>query len=187
MSRILEKIALLKSYYEDPGKFVNPNTRCEEYGSRVSFEMRPLDEVLGLDHLGSGNYSDVFALSERVVLKVNSKSLDTGYALFADYASRVWQSNPYVPRIYYRGMAGEKPFFIIERLQPYVNDYDFHSEHQWMYRLATIKRLLDDKMIRCECPHIEDLARNIGAQADDIGCRNVMMRGEQLVLTDPCS
>ena len=140
-----------------------------------------LERDFGVEYLGGGCYAHVFALDDKRVLKV-IKSVDEGYERFIKKARRSW--SPWMPRIHYSGKWGTCRVFVLERLEmnadrsePLCGAINFMIEHDFNNEWLV-------------CPN-QELIKIIEYLQEDDCCNdihsgNIMWRGEQPVITDPC-
>lgn len=150
----------------------------------INGRVKSFDEIAGLDRMGQGNFSTVYALTDKVVMKVTNRENDHGYRAYADYCSRK-TSNPYLPRIYYRTKVRDQDVYILERLEK-VRDYS--PTHRFADELQTLFGFARDGYIRFPDEKLHELVEEFGAEnMGDLTARNCMMRGDQLVITDPCA
>lgn len=186
--RVREVFETLLAYNQRPLEFLRGELTIDN--GCVQGYLQGIPEILAeCEELGSGNFSSVFAINDRLVVKVACNNVDHAYHSYAEWASRN-QSNPYVPRIYYIHREGSCRFYIMERLERYPSHYAFDENHAWVEGMAATRRMWQAGFINRKMftdPHIADFLDFI-TKMDcnmDIGPRNCMLRGDQLVLTDP--
>lgn len=141
-----------------------------------------LEVDFGCKYLGGGCYAHVFALDENRVLKI-LKNVDEGYERFVRKARRSW--SPWLPRIHYSGKWGTARVFILERLETDENKaseiasaINYLSEHgldsPWLVCPDEGLKSVIEYLIENDC-------------CNDIHDGNIMFRGGQPVITDPCT
>lgn len=101
-------------YFKNPHKHIDLSDIEHYDDDRFIVRMTPLDQIMGLEHLGSGCYADVYALDDQRVLKVIKKE-DSGYQRYVDLI-RKHPNNPHFPKVFYQGKWGQKQVYILERL-----------------------------------------------------------------------
>lgn len=142
-----------------------------------------LERDFGCEYLGGGCYAHVFSLDEKTVLKV-IKSYDSGYERFVKKARRSW--SPFLPKIYYSGKWGTARVFILERLEQREDEETdaLVTAIEFIAANGPVSRWLicpDEKLVNVVEYLKEDDCVN------DIHAGNILWRGEQPVITDPCT
>lgn len=183
-------------YYANPGKYLDMSTLRHMYDDSYTVKGKTFEEVSGLTKLGSGHYSDVYDVNEKFVLKIVKES-DTGYARFANLCLSK-PDNPYLPKIYHRGIWGTKEVYVIERLEPSLPaDYNIPGFEPdcWTSKECYIRGLINSAL--CEArnnPFLAIMDENLKMIADalkgrinDLHSDNIMFRGTTPVITDPTS
>lgn len=187
MPSIKEALALLRDYYTNPFNYSIPNTTFIDRYGQLRANCLPLADLLqdrlNLHLLGEGNFSKVYAVSERVVLKIDLNVADGSYRTYTDFVVK-HQSNPYLPKIYYRAKFGAHNVYVLERLQPF-DAYETPPIINALYGLQRTRK--SGVNVRVDDPHINEIIQCCPVDMDDTHSRNIMLRGEQIVLTDPCS
>jgi hypothetical protein len=114
------RIETLKAIYEDykanPRKFMDMENPVYEDEDNITFARKPLHEVMGLERLGSGVYSVVYALDDRKVLKI-VKDEDQGYASFVKFIQSRGRKFSAFPKVYYSGEWAGHAVYILERME----------------------------------------------------------------------
>lgn len=184
-------------YYKNPNKSLDMDSGVMEselfyesgvgYHPGMKFRFKSLEQMLGIEKLGRGHYSDVYAIDDKRALKIVKRG-DTGYARFVHDVVRKDPSNPYLPKVYYSGEWGGKTVYILERLssEPETGDGDeIFSEFKAALRLAKSASkfitIADDNLRRAGQMLLDnDLL-------SDLHSDNLMFRGDVPVITDPAS
>jgi hypothetical protein len=195
-----EAIARLTAYYTRPWEVGATIRSFESYSNRIEFQLPTLEDVLECERLGTGNFSTVYGLSNRLVLKVANRNEDPAYEEYAKYCTLHAHANPYLPKIYYRGRIEKDHvfirYYIMERLEPTSKPSasDYGDEEQivpvpnWLFNLGFLHNVIADGAVKIADPHVHQLVHDIGHMLTDIAGRNIMKRPcGQFVLTDPCS
>lgn len=132
----------------------------------------------GLELLGSGSFGHVYALNDRLVLKV-VKNGDKAYQRFVELA-RANQHNPHFPRIYMAKKWGPHWVYLLERLSS-----THHVNRDYLASLIQVTMV--NPYVTINDPHIEECVRLLKENdlTNDCYGRNLMMRGECPVVTDP--
>lgn len=139
--------------------------------------------------LGDGHFSTVFDLGNGRVLKVANLNDDPGYEWFVSKIKNI-RDNPFLPRVFFSGMWNGKRVYILEKLEPiwqrektapgaydcYRNVRDAINEGGNPYLTVTDVHLLQ----------VIEVLRS-SKYSLDLHDENVMMRGDQPVITDPVS
>jgi hypothetical protein len=170
-------------YYGNMGKYVDMSNAEQYRGDRWIVSMRSFEEVTGLRKIGSGHFSNVYHVNDTTVLKIVKKE-DTGYARFVALCKK-HSDNPYLPRIKYSGVWGGKTVYLLERLreagyaesnltQEFINVVN--QRHIPRFYTITDANLLA----------VRDLLQG-ERMVTDLHSQNVMYRGDQPVITDPCA
>jgi hypothetical protein len=188
MAKIKEALALLRDYYTNPfnyryeQEYNDDRPRVDSYGN-LRGRVKPLSDVMsesGFPELGHGHFSVVFQVTDELVLKVNCNIDDKSYARYIDWCTK-HQSNPYVPRVYYRTEIGSTRVYLLERLEP-ADSYQKVAQ-----AIPSLHNLVRAGLpIKIECPHIAELM-TYAENFHDCRGDNIMMRGTQPVFSDPCS
>lgn len=209
--------AAVKDYYENPEKYVDFTNLRHYGGNQYIVEIKPLKEVLGLEFLGKGNFSSVFALNDTRVLKiVCNQTEDESYKAFAQFCKT--DTSGYFPTVHYSGNWGGRDVYILEKLETF-SDVDGSMVASFVcdtFRaLAACERKKQGKLERWEsADEIEypkpssfvpafnselikalenlaqffELSKNNGINCSaDIHSGNVMSRNGHIVITDPFS
>lgn len=173
-------------YYSNPGKHIDL-ANMREYSRHgrngnpeYIVEIKSFEDVSGFKKLGSGCYSDVYALDDTRVLKIVKKK-DSGYARFVEICKKN-RNNPHLPRILYSGMWAGKQIYVLERLRN-----DQYSKANDNFRSAL--SLGNNPYITYGNKDIAELARLLKDNnlTNDLHSGNVMFRGDVPIVTDPCS
>lgn len=151
------------------------------------FDVPSLESVIGLEMLGNGGYARVYALPcGKRVLKVLGPNGDRGYERFVTVAMQ-HQSNPYFPKIFYKGTWGGRRVFVLERLELNLPDEEEGKD---------IKNYLRDAILTARNPflthanrHMKELAEALKDSdcTSDLHNGNIMFRGTTPVVTDPAT
>lgn len=102
-------------YHKNPQDYLDLGSMRQWDGNTVLIEKKPIQDVLGLEFLGSGYYSNVYAIDDRRALKV-VKGTDNSYASFVKFIKEQGNAFTCFPKIYYSGKWADKEIYIIERL-----------------------------------------------------------------------
>jgi hypothetical protein len=166
----------------------------------------------GVKKLGGGAYSQVFQHPKygNVVVKVYTAK-DRDYARYVQFCLK-HQSNPYVPRIAdevkYKSPEGEKYNIVFlekmtamktargvaaklqkafSKLEPEeLSDIEYHCEEQDMPELFEyLDALVKEGRANSSFVELWKHIRSYGKDKFDMHPGNVMLRGQQLVITDP--
>jgi hypothetical protein len=174
-------------YYKNPQKYIDPasfeHSRREIYQVRL----RPLHKVLGIERLGGGAYADVYALDEHRVLKIVRKT-DEGYKRFIRKSkNKSVSGNPYLPVVHFRGKWGGKEVYILERLESGEGRDDTYAFIRAVSFLQENEEnpFFEVKADPCLLEVVDVLANS--DCLNDLHDGNVMWRGDQPVITDPCT
>jgi hypothetical protein len=192
MAKIKEALALLRDYYTNPFNYrysedtpyFDEHLHVDHNGN-IRGRVKSLRDIMaeaGFPELGAGHYSVVFGVNDNLVLKVNCHN-DDAYAHFIEWAS-CRQSNPYLPRVYYRTTVNTMRVYLLERLEP----HDYEDDYQRASLIPSLKHLIAQGLpIKVECPHIAELLTYPG-RFDDASGQNIMLRCStgHPVLSDPC-
>lgn len=170
----------------------NDNGESEQVAT-ITFYCRSFEEVTGLKKLGSGHYSDVYALDETRVLKI-VKQGDSGYRRFVNTIRGV--KNIFLPKIYYSGEWAGKQVYILERLSNVPGadkenglDYDSRDlKDSFRAALRSVGRGGSNPFMVAS-PELVAVAKIMseGNFDNDLHGDNIMFRGDTPVITDPCS
>lgn len=179
MSKI---ISLAKDYYANPAKYFDPNATSYIYNGEFRTRMQKLCDVLGVSYLGEGHFSKVYPINSKWVMKLDCNNGDEAYAAYADYCMTT--TNPFAPRIRAKIKLNGCTIYVLEKL----TEVRYHPRRDELNSL--IDQIYDAKRgaIVHPYPELQELIRGFGARNfNDVADRNCMMRGDQLVITDPCS
>lgn len=183
-------------YFENPNKSIDMDSGVREneyyfpgegYEPAMIFKFKSLEKTLGIEKLGRGHYSDVYAIDDKRALKIVKRG-DSGYARFVKDVVRKDPSNPYLPKVYYTGEWAGKTVYIIERLSTdpeTLNREEVFSEFKAALRLAKSSAkfitISDDDLRRAGQMLLDN---NLFS---DLHSDNLMFRGDVPVITDPAS
>ena len=180
-------------WHTNPGKFLDL-TSIEPYSDgQVIVKCQSMETVCGIERIGSGAYSIVYAIDDKRVIKV-VRGTDSGYARFID-AVRRNRNNPHLPKVYYSGVWAGKTIYILERLTerpetPMPGRYGDCKANEY-FRAAITQRPSENPFIRLASRYLEQVAnllREINTRGGlDLHSANVMFRGDVPVVTDPCA
>lgn len=177
-----EKLALVRDYLTNPHKYADA-TRHQFDSYEAVLELRPLSQVADMREIGSGSFARVYEFSTNTVLKI---AKDENYRAYAAYVQSKNRANPYLPRIYYRSRVGDFDLYVLEKLEPLRSaewQYDFVQYFEIITALVN-----NNSPVALNCPHLTELFAEFGPENfTDVSRKNCMLRGEQLVFTDPCS
>ncbi len=188
--------ALRKSiidYFANPNKYMDLQDIREYDNDWKLVRVRGIEDVCGIEKLGSGAYSNVYSIDDTRVIKIVKRE-DSGYARFVD-AVRRHPNNPHLPKIYYSGVWGGKTVYILEKLSthPETRMDNRYGECQAnsFFRAAVTQRPSENPYIRLASRYLEQAAeilREINTRGGlDLHSGNVMFRGDVPVITDPCA
>lgn len=108
-------------YFENPQDYMDfANMRKWEDNAYI-VNKQPLNEVLGIEWLGAGYFSNVYALDDRRAFKV-VKDADSSYASFIDFVKKDGRGYSCFPKIFYSGVWAGKQVYIIERMANNTDD-----------------------------------------------------------------
>ena len=156
----------------------------EPYG-RDSFIVRkkPFEAFAGIERLGEGCYSNVYALDDKRALKV-VKGRDDGYARFIDRI-KSHPHNIHLPKVYYSGVWGDKTVYVIERLTN--GDEDVKRMFISLVEQGAGGKANTPNPYITVAPSIFEVAQILSDLCNDLHSGNVMFRGDCPVVTDPTS
>jgi hypothetical protein len=172
---------------------VGEETMIKRYSSKV----KPLAQC-GLDQIDGGCFASVFEsdtdANSKYVVKVGSSRGDP-YLSFAKHVVKMRKPNKFLPRIKKIFIVDDEYYVVLERLKkldPLCNDADFIHVNsisnanlfmKEITNLLEIKHRDNKELMRA----IKIVARLKKAHRAtwDLHSANVMLRGRQLVITDP--
>lgn len=157
--------------------------KFEEFISREFDETIPLylrhtmQDYLGLRKLGEGNFSNVFALGKKFVLKI-VKNRDEGYRQFAEICMK--NRNKHLPRVLYKGRWNDRDVYVMERLTSRTRG------NGRQYLMEAIKMALTNPYISVADANVKEVATLLAGKTNDLRLDNVMAREDGTpVITDP--
>jgi len=154
----------------------------EPYG-REGFIVRKksFEAFAGIEKLGYGCYSNVYALDDKRALKI-VKGTDEGYARFVEIV-RANPGNIHLPKVYYSGVWAGKTVYVIERLQegPDAVNRVFRD----LVKRGSDGVGLDGNPFISVASSILEVAKLLEGRCNDLHSGNVMFRGDCPVVTDP--
>lgn len=174
---------------------IKPNTG-KKVGS--SFEPKSMEDLVnqmkkvGWYRIGRGYYATVFAHQyRRYIVKVFHN--DKGYAHYLDYV-KSHQSNPHVPKVIGKERQVNKDTSVVrlEKLLPITNGNDpmfrKYINPELPVNFYNIFENPDNlPFLQEHWPQLYKLLQDISGMTglEDLGIKNVMQRGDTLVITDP--
>jgi hypothetical protein len=159
--------------------------------------------------IGSGAYGTVYGSKDsKVVYKVGDTSNNVGYLSYIKVLSKQKKHNPYLPKIYgvrfIRSKSGDEVFVVaMEKLQPLkrgmgevcdwfedelsgYNRDSFGNAEAALGVKKIVPKPLTEALDVLRKAHSEGNSGRRWDSADwDLHCGNFMMRGPQVVVTDP--
>lgn len=114
-------------YYKNPAQFID-ETSIRIYGNCGEFRIKPLSEVIGADHLGSGAFGDVYRVGNKALKII--KEEDQSYASFVRFIRTEGHKYSCFPKIFYSGTWGNKTVYIIELMEQTSDDNE--AERQFI-------------------------------------------------------
>lgn len=187
---IKQAISQIQDYFDNPFNYIDKATLefSHGYGSpSVSAKVKTIEEALGFEELGEGNFSKVYDIqSNRVVLKVNSNHEDVAYAAWIEFC-RKKQGNPYIPRVYGVFTVGDKTAYLLERLEP-INHYEDKELSDVANSFGSGASA--SPVVSFNDPLLQEIVDEFGYRNfNDAYSRNLMKRPgtQQMVITDPTS
>lgn len=162
-----------------------------------------LIEKAQLQNIGSGAYAKVYSRNDlNVVFKVGDAEDNSGYMSYLKALSQVKTKNPYFPKIYeasiVRGRNSydsvlvvamerlrELEYVSLQKLRPVIDWFDNNAWH--IDRLFELSKLLGIKypIHLSQALRVLQKAYKTSGGSFDLHAGNFMLRGEQLVITDP--
>ncbi len=115
-SRIETLKAIYEDYKDNPRKYMDMEKPVYEDEDNITFARKPLHEVMGLERLGSGAYSIVYALDDRKVLKI-VRDEDQGYASFVRFIQSKGRKFSAFPKVYYVSEWAGHAVYVLERME----------------------------------------------------------------------
>jgi hypothetical protein len=102
----------------NPHKFIDLSTiKAPPNQDTSQVPIPTLCDLIGKSKVGEATFSQVFALTDNLVLKISRHDRDnSGYRRFIDMV--VDNPNPYFPRVFFRSTWGGCDVYILERLEP---------------------------------------------------------------------
>jgi hypothetical protein len=182
-----EARAAVIDYFSDIAAHVD-FSNLRDYGDgEFIVKARHFKTVSGMRLLGSGAYSDVYAISPTKVLKI-VKTKDKGYARFVALCGE-HKDNPYLPKIFYSGRWEGKTVYVLERLSEKVPQGDSHHLKRMFRNAVTDYRDTNNPYITFCDPHLAAISHLLreNSMTNDLHNGNIMFRGNQPVITDPCT
>ena len=180
-------------FYKSPEKFLDFSTIRARGGGDYIVSGKSFEDVTGLTRLGSGAYSEVFAIDDTRVLKI-VKSQDSGYARFVKMV-RDNPKNIHFTKIHYQGTWGGKTVYILERLEEdsgNVSDSYYGDTINQQFRDAIRTGGGDNPFYTLATPMLAQAASLLADMINDLHAGNVMFRinpdGTRTpVVTDPAT
>lgn len=157
---------------------------------RYKGEIEPLI-LNGLEEIGNGCYATVYSAKKLdYVVKVGYKDSDPYWS----YVKKVLKdktNNPYFPKIRKAFTVYDKYYVVMERLKPIP--YNVRRMDSWdssteslnnRAKLLAKRKLVSRKYGKGKLKEAIDLINSLG-YCSDVHYNNIMLRGKQLVITDP--
>ena len=154
----------------------------EGWSNTYVVEGQPLSEAIGLELLGSGHFSKVYAIDETRVLKVVYKN-DSGYARFVSVIRG--SKNPHFPKIFYSGVWGGKQVYILERLQSEAKTLNEDAGSAF----RDLMQMSENPFVTFATDFLAEASKILRENnlLNDFHSQNLMWRGDIPVVSDPSS
>lgn len=187
-----------------------PHRNGVTYYESLAYE-EAMKMTQGMAKLGGGLYAKTYGNSETPFVVKVGRMTDRGYRAYLSVMQELGIQNPYLPRIldvtYFTGenAYGEKDvyfsFFAVRMEKLERGDYNYawseEGDSPFAQACRIIRAAADDRLSLLKADSVlEEAIAVIQLARDrvyrdhenvsfDLHCGNVMLRGEQLVITDP--
>jgi hypothetical protein len=148
------------------------------------------DAAMGMpgrpDLLGSGYFASVFDIGYGRVLKV-IKDEDPGYEWFVTQIEGI-TDNPFLPRVFYSETWGDRRVYCLEKLTP-LKACNNRCEMYDTWRNVRDAMMSENSFMTILHPKLRQIRSILSSSKYriDLHDENMMVRGDQIVITDPVS